>query len=122
MSTRFQDWWLARGPFARKAMKLLLGCVAVIGLLLFFSFNMRGEGSVAQGNKLRITVGQPTPWMVLGKFTTSGTNVMHSATQHRAESSVSIFTSSFAAGMLAIYSMVLLSRIGRAERGAGGPR
>lgn len=115
MKQRFEAWWLARGPLARKAMKLILGCIVIIGLLLFLSFNMRGEGSVAHGDKLRITFGQPTPWMVLEKFT-EGTNLVPAATQRRAESSVNILTTSFAAGLLSIYSISLLRRIAIIER------
>jgi hypothetical protein len=97
-------------------MKFVLGCVAVIGLLLFVSFNMRGEGRAGTGNKLRITVGQPHPWLVLETFSPAGTNVVLSATPQRAESSVNILSSSFAAGLLALYSMMFLHRIGRMER------
>lgn len=116
MNARFLDWWLARGTVTRKLMKFALSIAAIVGALLFLSFNMHGEGSVEKGSKLRITVGQPHPWLVLEKFSPTGTNVVFSATQQRAESSVRIFTSSFAAGMLAPYSMVLLRRIGRIER------
>ncbi len=120
MNGWFQNWWLARGTSARGLGKILLAVIAVVGLLLFTSFNLHGESSVAKGSKTRITVGQPGPWLVWEKLGAPGmtTNAVGrvTSTSQRAESYVSVFTFSFAAGMLAIYSLSLLSRVSRIEK------
>ncbi len=120
MNGTFQNWWLARSAVPRKAMKCVLGCVAVVGLLLFVSFNLRGSGEADKGLKTRITVGQPHPWLVLEQFTPSAmsgvTNSPDMTKGLTANSSVTVLSSSFIAGMLSLYSMILLSRIGRIEK------
>lgn len=116
MNGRAAAWWLARGAPARRAMKFVLGAVAVLGMLLFVSFSMSAHRDISSGTKMRVTVGRPHPWLVLEKLGPAGTNAVSSATQRRAESSVNILSSSFAAGMLATYSIILLRRIGRTER------
>lgn len=119
MKTRFDAWWLARGAMARKAMKLVLGLVAVIGVLLFFSFNMSASGKAGSGTKQIVTIGQPGPWLVWERITASGltavTNEAGVTMGMTAKSGVKVFSSSFVAGVIAFYSMVLLGRIRRIE-------
>ena len=120
MSAKFQNWWLARGTATRKLVKFALSLVVIVGALLFLSFNLHGEGSAEKGLKTRITVGQPTPWIQIEKIGPPGvtTNAVGQVTcaSQSATSYVSIFTSSFAAGLLAIYSLDLLFRIRRIEK------
>ena len=120
MNGWFQNWWLGRGAFVRLLAKISLAAIAVIGLLLFCSFNLHGERSVEKGMKTRITVGQPGPWLVWEKLGTPGVSTNATGgtvtTSQRAESYVSVFTSSFAAGLLAICSLSPLSHISRIER------
>lgn len=120
MNSAFAGWWLARGVFVRRLIKLVLALLAFIGVLLFVSFNMTANGSRASGTKMIVTIGQPTPWLVWERITAAGvvTNADGSSTtlSMRAESGVHILTTSFGAGMLAIYSLVLLGRIAGVEK------
>lgn len=116
MNARFQDWWLARGAVARKLVKLVLSLVVIIGAMLFLSFNMHGEGSKEEGLKTRITIGQPGPWIVYEKIDAMGVATNGSMSGMSTESYVNILSPSFVAGALAIYSLNLLSRIGRIEK------
>lgn len=116
MSARFQDWWLARGAVARNLVKLVLSLVVIIGAMLFLSFNLHGEGSAKKGLKTRITIGQPGPWIVYEKIDALGVVTNGSMSGMRAESYVNILSPSFVAGALAIYSISLLTRIGRIEK------
>ena len=120
MNRKFDTWWLARGALSRKAMKLLLGLVAVIGVLLFFSFKTSASGKAGSGTKQIVTIGQPGPWLVWERITASALTAVSNeagvAMGMTAKSGVKVLSSSFVAGALAFYSMVLLGRIGRIEK------
>lgn len=120
MNAKFDAWWLARGAMARRMLKFVLGFVAVVGLLLFASFNMSASGKAGSGTKQIVTIGQPGPWLVCERITASGltavTNEAVVTMGMTAKSGVKVFSSSFVAGVLAFYSMVLLGRIRRIEK------
>lgn len=120
MNDAFAGWWLARGVVVRRLVKFVLGLLAIIGMLLFVSFNMTGKGSAASGTKMILTIGQPEPWLVWERITANGlavsTNGASTTMSMTANSGVHIFSSSFVAGVIALYSIGVLRRASRVEK------
>jgi hypothetical protein len=116
----FDAWWLGRGAFARKLMRLVLTIVAVAGLVLLFSFESHTLEVPQKGTKTRITVGWPTPWIVWERAGSPGIvtnpNGSTTVTSMSTESSVDCATSSFLAGLIAVAILGLVYHVRRIEK------